>query len=305
MAKEVAISKRLKISEAQQYIILSVLGASIFLGAAIALVLHSVQEISYNTKVIMAQEESIAAYSKVIETIGVCEQPKGDIYTTDELKNCDPDSIEVSSIPGTLRANILEGLASNEALNSVSKQTDSECINPSTGKNYTYKELNEKYQKAEGTTELNSATQLIKSCSALRVIPDALPDHKNEEALLASLNKLFLESGWEPESLSPSGTFSVANIGTNLNVVSVNLAVESNTATTMRVLNNIERSIREFDIQGATIEWGGDDALIVNAQATAYYMKPVSISSEESSTLITHDGSAQSSTDSANEEEEL
>ena len=54
MAKEVAIGKRLKISEAQQYIILSVLGASIFLGVAIALVMHFIKQISFNTDVIIA-----------------------------------------------------------------------------------------------------------------------------------------------------------------------------------------------------------------------------------------------------------
>lgn len=40
----------------------------------------------------------------------------------------------------------------------------------------------------------------------------------------------------------------------------------------MNTLSNIERSIREFNIERATIEWGGDESLILQAQATAYYM---------------------------------
>ena len=49
MAKEIAISKRAKISEAQQYVLLSVLGAAIFLGAAISLTLHFIKVIQLNS----------------------------------------------------------------------------------------------------------------------------------------------------------------------------------------------------------------------------------------------------------------
>ena len=59
MAKEVAIGKRAKISEAQQYMLLSVLVASVVLGAAISLIIHFVQQISFNAKVIAAEDEAI------------------------------------------------------------------------------------------------------------------------------------------------------------------------------------------------------------------------------------------------------
>lgn len=272
MAKEVAIGKRAKISEAQQYMLLSVLGAAVVLGAGIALTIHFIKQISFNAEVIAAEEGSIASYSDIIKTTGICKSPSGSVYSDDELKKCDPDSIEVSEIPGTLRANILENLAANEALNSVPKEASSTCINPNTEKNYTYKELNDIYNKASGSAELTAASQLIKSCSALRVIPDALPAFKNEEALLASLNKLFIESGWQPESLSPSGSSAASSLIPGLNTISVSLSVEADTGTTMNVLNNIERSIREFDIERATIEWGSNNTLSLSAQATAYYM---------------------------------
>ena len=277
MAKEIAIGKRAKISEAQQYMLLSVLGAAVVLGIAISLISHFVQQISFNTKVIMEEEKSIVAYSNVIKSTGICKSPRGSIYSDDELEKCNPDAVEVSEIPGTLRANILEKLASNEALNSVPKEDDSNCINPDTEKNFTYQELNKIYQDASTASELKSASQLIKSCSALRVIPDALPSFKNEEALLASLNKLFLVSGWEPESLSPSGASSSSSKIKNLNNISVRVSVEADSATTMTVLNNIERSIREFNIERASIEWGGDNSLILQAQATVYYINEASI----------------------------
>lgn len=289
MAKEIAIGKRAKISEAQQYMALAVLAAAAFLGVAIALVMHFVKMISFNTRIIMGEEQSIAAYTEVIKTLGVCKKPRGSIYSDEELRNCSPDSIEVSEIPDTLRANILENLAANQALNSVPKEDNSDCLNPTTGKNFTYKELNSIYDKAETAEELSAASQLIKSCSALRIIPDALPAFRNEEALLASLNRLFIISNWEPESLSPSGTSQASDLGKNLFSISVSLSIEAGTSTTMNTLSNIERSIREFNIERATIEWGGDDSLILRAQATAYYMSESNI--EETTETITADGS--------------
>lgn len=292
MAKEVAIGKRAKISEAQQYMLLAVLGASVILGIAISLTIHFVKQISFNTTVIMAEDEAIASYSNVIKSTGICKSPKGDVYSDEELKNCNPDNIEVSQIPGTLRANILENLAANKALNSVPKEANSTCINPNTDKNYTYEELDDIYDDAakNGSEALTAASQLIKSCSALRVIPDALPAFRNEEALLASLNKLFIESGWQPESLSPSGSSTSSSLAKNLNAISVRLSVEADTSTTMKVLDNIERSIREFDIERATIEWGGDNTLTLQAQATAYYMNESSIT-ETTKTLTAEEQS--------------
>ena len=119
MAKEIAIGKRAKITEAQQYMLLSVLGASIFLGVAISLTSHFIQQISFNAKVIMAEDEAIVAYSNVIKSTGICKSPSGNVYSSEELAKCDPESIEASEIPNTLRANILQNLAANDALYSV------------------------------------------------------------------------------------------------------------------------------------------------------------------------------------------
>lgn len=287
MAKEVAISKRIKISEAQEHMILAVLGASLVLGVAIALISHFAQQISFNAKVIMAEDESIVAYSNIIETAGVCTKPNGAVYSDSELDRCDPDSIEVSQIPGTLRANILENLAANDALNSVPKEGNSGCTDAN-GKTYTYKDLMENYSNARGSEQLQAASNLIKSCSALRVIPDALPAFKNEEALLASLNKLYNDSNWVPESISPSGSTEVSKLAENLNEISVSSVIEANSSTTLNVLNNIERSIREFDINSAIIEWGGSDTLNLQFHATAYYVNESTIT--ESTTTITPGG---------------
>ena len=276
MAKEIAIGKRAKISEAQQYMIMAVLVAGIFLGVAIALTTHFIKRIAFNSKVIAEEEASIAAYSNVIKNTGVCKSPKGNIYTESELSSCDPESIETSEIPGTLRANILEDLAANKTLNSVPKDEDISCTNPDTNKNYTYADLNKIYRDARGADQLTAASQLIKKCSALRVIPDALPAYRNEEALLSSLNKIFIISGWLPESISPGGSNSSSE-SEGLSQISVNLSVEADSATTMRVLDNIEHSIRDFEVERATIEWGGDNTLLLSAQANAFHTTESSI----------------------------
>ena len=266
-----------KLSKNQQYILLLVLASGVFLGAAVAIIVHSVKIISFNANVIATEDQSIVKYSTAIKNFGICPKPKGDVYTAEELKRCNPNSVEVSEIPNTLRSDVLENIASNQALNSVPKENTSSCINPITEQAYTFDELNKKYRSAKTDEELTSASRLIRSCSALRVIPDALPAFKNEEALLSSLNKIFLVSGWTPDSLSPSGESDTAAFGDNLNTFSVNLSLETDVATTMRVLNNIERSIRDFNIKYATIEWSGSDTLTMTANANAYYMNATTL----------------------------
>ncbi|MDO4508132.1 MAG: hypothetical protein Q4B65_01980, partial [Candidatus Saccharibacteria bacterium] len=132
MAKEVAVLKRAKISQAQQYMLFAVLGASIVLGVAIALTLHFVNRIGFNIDVIAKEEAIIKTYSDAIAEFGVCTEPKGEIYTDDELKKCKPNEIEASAVQNTLRSNVLEKMATNEALDSVPNQNTQGCVDPVT-----------------------------------------------------------------------------------------------------------------------------------------------------------------------------
>ena len=276
--KEIAVGKRAKISEAQQSTLLAVLIASLFLGVAICLVSYFIKQISFNTEIIMEQEQQIVKYSNVIKNIGVCKKPNGNTYSSKELEECTPDAIEISQIPDSLRAKIINDLASNQALNSVPKESSSNCINPDTNKNYTYSELIKEYNNTTSTEARLIASQRIRSCSALRIIPDALPAFQNEEALLASLNKLFIVSDWEPESISPSGDAPIPSEMSGVNTMTVKLSIEGGTDITTKILSNIERSIREFNIEKASLEWSGDNTLDFNAQATAYFIDEATIS---------------------------
>lgn len=283
MAKEIAISKRAKISEAQQYVLISVLGASIFLGVAISLTLHFIKVIQFNIEVIAAEESSIVTYSNAIKDIGICESPKGSIYSDKELKDCVPSNIDSKDIPGTLRANILENMAANHALSSVPKENDTSCVNPLNGKKYTYAEMMSLYNKPEDRAV---ASSLIRRCSALRVIPDALPTSRNEEALLASLNKIFILSNLQPDSLSPTGNSEVSTFSESIYTLSVQLSKKADSASIIKFLDNVERSIRDFRIERATISWTGGQ-LELQANAQAYYMTPSSL--QETSLTIKGD----------------
>lgn len=273
--KEIAIGKRAKISQAQQYMLLAVLGAALFLGAAIAINYHLIKKITYHAGVISKEDESIVNYSNTIKNIGICTKPKGDVYSLEELKKCHPNEVEVADVPGTLRSNIVENMAANPALNSVPKEPLTGCVNSETKKNYTYEELNKLYQDAKNAEERASATQMIKICSALRVIPDALPAYKNEEALMSSLNKIFIESNWQPETISPSGESEAASNG--LNQISVNFSVESGMDTIVNIINNMERSIRNFNTDRATFEWSGG-YISFYAQSHAYFVDKTKLS---------------------------
>ena len=281
--KEIALGKRTKISQAQQYMILAVFGASIFLGAAIAVVINSITKISFNADVIIKQDQSIVGFSDAIKNIGICEQPSGSVYTEAELERCDPNDTDAASVPGTLRANILEVMAQNPALNSTPNKNIQACVKPdSGGKNYTYKELEAIYKSATDEESKMAATNLIKSCSALRIIPDALPAIANTESLLATVNQIFLETGTEPMTLSPKevddgateeeSAGNMASFGTNLYPIGASFALENNINTIAKLLVNSERSIRNFNFKTISMEWKDEGNIEFSGVANAYYM---------------------------------
>lgn len=281
MAKESALSKNLKISDAQQRLILAVLSSSIVVGIAISLSLNFVSHISFNARVIMEKDQAINAYSSAISTIGICKKPKGQTYSEDELKNCDPSTIDIESIPNTLRYSIINGLAVNPELNSVSKSTvDLRCVNPLTSKNYTIKELNKIYLEADDVDSRENAAELLKVCSALRTIPDALPASDNQEAMLASLNMIFNLSGWQPEGLSPSNDEGGVETSSGAKAYGLGVTVDSDVNMAKLLLQNIERSIRSFDVQSASISLGDEDSLKLELGIQGYFTDKTELSEE-------------------------
>lgn len=238
--KEVAVGKRIKISKYQKQTIGLVLVAAVVLGVCVVVAVFLIKYIGFNAKVITEKENAVAGYDTAIKNAA------------------------------KLKAEVL-GLAENEDLESVGRDTLTECYNEN-GKRIDYSLL---YQQASDEEEAEQQLKLMKKCSALRVIPEALPAKQNDEALMSSLDQIFRLSDWEPESLSPSGTATSSSI-TGLEVIPVSLSIEADTETTFRVLDNIERSIRSIDIMTSTIAWR-DTRLELKAQAMAYYADDVSV----------------------------
>jgi hypothetical protein len=275
---EVAVGKRIKIDKTKQQIMLLVLGTSLVFGICLVFSVFFIKYINFNTKVIAAKDDSIAGYNSVVKNVGICIDRNGDgKYTTDELNQCDPNSISIEEIPGTLRYNVLMDMANNVNLESVGRDVLDSCYD-SKGKK---RDFMTSYEAAETDEEREYQLEMLSMCSSLRAIPDALPADENVEALLSSLNLVFNRSGFEPEGIAPSSSTDEAPVE-GVGSIPVGLAIQANTAETMAVLMNIERSIRAFQVQNAVVNWGGTDefgnaTLELNATTLSYYAKQKAI----------------------------
>lgn len=281
-----AVGKRFKISKLQQQMMMAVLGASLVLGVSIVVSVHLLKHMSFNAKVISKRDESIANYNLAIKNVGICKPSSKDGRFSDkDLEKCNPQSIDVSTIPGTLRYNVMVNMANNTDLESVGRSSQKQCYDD----NHKRVDFTAAYSKSTSDDERSYNLKMMKMCSALRVIPDALPAQKNDEALLASLNQIFLLSGFEPEQLSPGTNYKQSKIK-GVSTIPIALTVKRNEAETMSIISNIERSIRAFSINSAQIKWGsnasdGSSKLELLAQGVAYYSAETSV--QEKTEVVT------------------
>ena len=253
--------------------LLAVLGASIVLGVGLVLSIWLIKHIFFNMKVIDAKDVAISEYNEVIKVTGACKKPTASngLYSDAEINDCDPNN-NPSADEGTLRYKLLVEMAKNSDLESVARDSAGakECYYED-GEKISYDDMYKRYEDSESETEKDEWLKIIKTCSSLRVIPDALPSTENPEALLTSLNQLFILSGWEPETLSRGQNEEVGEelLIEGLNSIPVSLS--------LNVLDKIERSIREFAINKATVKWNSENTLELEADAIAYYIDPVHI----------------------------
>ena len=188
-------------------------------------------------------------------------------------------------------------LSENENLEVVARARENQCMN-----------------FTSSAVDTPDRIELARICSALRVIPEALPSTENLGATLASLNKLFLETNDEqgnpvdPDSVNPGSTESEMELSEGLGIIPVSLAIEKNSVTTRAVLDTIERSIRNFDIQTATIAWrsssaeGGVDMIELRGNAVAYYSSSV-VAAAKQKTIYADDSKARDAAATAGAEE--
>lgn len=262
-----AVGKRVLISKAQQWTMLEVLIASLVLGTCIVFAIFLIKYIKFNTKVISEKNEAIAEYDETIRNVGVCaDKDKNGRLSDKELQDCNPNSVSLNDVPNSLRYNVFQAMAQNHYLESVARQRNENCYS----ENGERIDFNKLYEATDDESLRQQYLQAAKICSALRVIPDALPAQKNTEALMSSLNQVFIVTGIEPERLAPRDDVFVSEIP-GIGAIPVTMRLEGWDASVMLALNNIERSIREFDITEATIEWM-NAGLSLNISANAYYL---------------------------------
>lgn len=286
-----ALGKRIKISKTQRQMMLAVLGASLTLGVCLVLALYFIRYIGFNGDVIAAEDKALNNYEETILNVGLCVDNNGDgKLNNQELEQCDPTALDVMTnkkLKDTLRYNVLVKMSQNQDLESVAREALNICYvdnNPENEK-IDYSKL---YNEAETDTDRRSYISLMRMCSALRAIPDALPAQKNEEALMASLNQIFLLSGFQPESLSPGGNY-VASTIPGLGTIPVSFVVETDSKTTLAVLSNMEKSIRSFDISAATIGWSDGGQLELRVTAVAYYEGELQLTEKEQTVYSSKD----------------
>lgn len=259
--------KRTKISRAQQFTMLEVLGASLVLGACAVISIFLIKYINFNTKVISAKDQAIADYDETIRNVGICvDSNRNGKLDKEELEKCNPTTTSLDSVTGSLRYNVLRTMAGNTDLESVARLRNESCYD----ENRERIDFDKLYEESSDDKEKQQYLQLSKICSALRVVPDALPAQENAEALMASLNQIFILTGWEPEQLAPRDNGGATEVE-GLGAIPVSLSVEGSDQTVLSVLDNIEHSIREFDITTATIEWT-NQGLSLDAIANAFYL---------------------------------
>lgn len=262
-----ASTKRFKISKAQQYTLLEVLVASFVLGTCLVLAIFLIKYIKFNTVIISEKNAAITDYDQTIRSVGICiDKDRNGRLNDEELKNCNPNEVSLDEVVGSLRYNVLSEMAENEDLESVARMRNENCYNEDGMKI----DFNELYEQSTDEIERQRYLQSAKICSALRVIPDALPARKNTEALMASLNQIFILTGWEPERLTPRDDVIVSDIE-GVDVIPVTLRVDGSDQTVLSVLDKIERSIRTFNITSGTVEWDAG-GISLQAAANAYYL---------------------------------
>lgn len=284
-----SLSKRVKISRAQKITLLEVGITALILGAAIMLIIFLVKYINLNSKAIGAKSQAIDNYSQTIANVGICvDKNKDGKVTYDELQNCKPNEITLDMIPNTLQSNIMTKTAYDKALEAVASNSVLAAVcTDSNGKPLNFLE---EYKKA--TTEIGRAKALesSKTCSALRVIPDALPAQQNVEGAIASLNWLLNKAGVRAESMAPNDNDETeSETASVVDTIPISLTLSTGTQDVYRALATIEKSIRTFDVNSMTLEWGGQgNNLSFTIKADAYYSGQLTI--QEQTRTVTSQG---------------
>ena len=206
----------------------------IFVGAASVLLGITIVAVIYFAKVISFNTKVIGAKGEVVEAY---------TKTQNSLK-------EISKV--------IAGLSTNEYLESVARMRGQDCKD---------------FQTAVGETVKLSDLERVRECSALRVITDALPYTENQDTALTSFYILLIlaKNGASIEHLGAS-EFEKSVVGdVTLSHMSITAEFNDSPESVMSSLKSIEKSIRNFDIQHASISYGKNDSEEPTLSVTASF----------------------------------
>jgi len=169
--------------------------------------------------------------------------------------------------------NSISELAVDENLESVARTRDARCDSL----------IGTEGKESDNNEFSLEEIEVVRSCSALRVIPDALPSSKNYNATMSEALVLARMAGVVDAEKQPSGSSGSApsiNIpGTPLYAFGVDLSLEGSTAGILGALYTFDKSIRNFDMQSATFTFdeGTEMSGEFNGQFVVYYSENVSM----------------------------
>ena len=225
-SKGVAIGKRAKISSAQKNMLIAVGATSMLLGVTIVGVIYLTKKISFNS-VIVSENDAVIK----------------------DLKKTQDNLVRLSTA--------VSDLASNEKLESVALERDKVKCDAETLK---------KIMSEDGYNLDN--IEMVRTCSALRVVADTLPSTENHDASNSSINWLIIrdDHSIQLEGISNASSYSsgFSNASTggealNLKALGTSISIEDSATKVNRAISSIESSIRNFDIESASISWSGYD----------------------------------------------
>lgn len=163
----------------------------------------------------------------------------------------------------------VSALAKNERLEVVARARSQACENSTLA-----------LEAETSTSYAVEDIELARTCSALRVIPDALPALYNEDSSRASMVELLKRSnngeGVASEQVTGEKTKIKIKDLTNLGGVSTTIRLNDEASKVNNALTTIEDSIRNYDIKNATISWS-DNNIELRAVFTGYYSSSASV----------------------------
>ncbi len=181
-----------------------------------------------------------------ITLVGVIYFSKVIAFNAKVISEKDKIISDYKSIQGSLKvisAKVTE-MSQSERLEAVARSRSTDCT--------------DQILKGLASADNIDDVELARTCTALRVIPDALPSKQNLEATLASMNQLlnWSNNGAGIESISGADVGATA-MSDDLTVSSIGASISlSDEAKNVRnSLDIIERSIRNFDIVSTNISW--------------------------------------------------